>query len=601
MTALAVAFMALTAAANAALISLIRLVLDQLFVTPAVSTVTKVPSLLDQWLDWVALTLVTPYADSPFKALLILSGVVIGLTLLKGVFEFLSNYLSQCVTQGFLRDFRNDLFQHLSRLSLDFFSETGTGSLMSRVVNDVELLRQSILMWGRMVSEPLIIAGLLIVALGIHVELTVIAAVVFPFAGLIMALIGRRIQRARRRAQEKLGEISQGLSESFSSIRIVQSFSAEQHEQEKFARRTHRLFKESLKIARLRGVSGPLMEILGAFGVAAILLIGGHYVTRTSTLDGKDFVNLVVAIGLMYQPFKKLSKVYNDFQQGVAAADRIMEVREIQPKIVDRPGAQPLEGFEREVELQDVSFSYDGGKCFALRNINLVASKGSKIALVGPTGAGKSTLVDLLARFYDLTEGSIRIDDKDIRDVTVESLRRLIAFVPQETILFNDTIAANIAYSRPDATQEEIEQVARMAFAHDFILQLPEGYNTVVGERGTALSGGQCQRVSIARALLKRAPILILDEATSALDAESEKIVQRALENLIEHHTTFIIAHRLSTVRHADTILVLNEGRIVGRGTHDELLASNSLYQKLYRLQYFENQQGASARQDPPS
>jgi len=587
---LAFVSMSLMAATNAIMVSLVRLVLDQLFESPAEEVVSVDPSLFDRWLNWISSTLITPFADTPYTALVILAGLCIVLTALKGFFDYSGEYLSQYVTQGFLRDFRNDLFQHISRLSLDFFSEKGTGSIMSRVVNDVELLGRSLLLWSRLVSDPLQILGLLAVAFSIHARLTLIAVVVFPFAGLAMARIGKRIQRARKQAQEKLGEMSQGLSESFASIRIVQLFCAEEYEQERFRQRTQRLFNEAMKIVRRRASAGPIMEGLGALGIAAILLLGGYFVTRTASLNGKEFVNLVIAIGLLYQPIKHLSKSYNDFQQAVAAGERVLEVYEIQPKVTDRPAAVPLSGFERDIVYDQVSFSYDGGQTYALRDISLRVPKGAKIALVGPSGAGKSTLMDLLARFYDVTRGAIRIDGKDIREVTLESLRRLIAVVPQEVILFNDTIAANIAYGRPEATQADIETAARQAFAHEFIMDFPRGYQTIVGERGTALSGGQCQRLAIARALLKNAPILILDEATSALDAESETLIRKALGSLIEQHTTFIIAHRLSTVRHANIIVALDQGRLVGQGTHEELLATNPLYQKLHRLQYFEDE-----------
>lgn len=598
---LAVFCMALAAATNGGMISLIKPVLTQLFPGENALLVLKDnPSLIDRWHHWIGQTLIAPFQDRPMDILLALAGIIILATFLKGFFDFSGDYFSNYLTQAFLRDFRNDLFGRLSRLSLDFYSETGTGSIMSRIVNDVEVLGRSLLIWGKLIAEPFNILGLLIIAFGIDAKLTLFAAVAFPLSGLLMTWIGRRIRRSRKRAQEKLGILSQGLSESFSSIRVVQSFGAEDFEQARFNHRTQRLFKIAMKITGLKAMTSPLMEFLGALGVAGALLVGGYSVIRSQALDGADFINLIVAIFFMYQPFKSLSKVYNDFQQGVAAADRVMEVYEIQPRIADRPGARDLKSFERDIVFDRVSFSYSGGDDRALRDVDFTAPKGSKIALVGPTGAGKSTLVDLLARFYDVTAGAIRVDGRDIRDITVKSLRNLIAFVPQEQILFNDTVAANIAYSRPEATREEIEQAARQAFAHDFITQLSRGYETIIGERGTALSGGQCQRVAIARALLKRAPILILDEATSALDAESEKIVQKALEALIENHTTFIIAHRLSTVRHADMILVLDQGRIAGRGAHEELLAGNPLYQKLYQLQFFGEQQEGSQSPGKP-
>lgn len=603
---LAFACMILTAATQAGTLSALELVLGRLFPESDSSsglsadevmntgTLGGIQSwfsgLFQAWKSWLENDVIASFAGShsPYQMLIVLAVVVAVLTLLKGLSEFGGEYLSNWVTQRFLRDFRRDLFAHISRLSLDFFSQKGTGSIMARLVNDVQLLGDSLLLWGYLISEPLVILGLMAYAMGIHIELTLLAIAVFPFAGILMALIGKRIQRARKRAQQRLGEISKRLVESFTSMRVVQSFGAEEHEQRKFADRTQSLFQEAMKITLSRASAGPIMEFLGALGIAAILLMGGYYTLQQGTLDGRQFVVLVFAIGLMYQPVKKISKAYNEFQQGVAAAERVLEVYDIQPTITDRPGAISADDFQHQIEFKRVSFSYDGGTTWALKGISFCAAKGKKIALVGASGAGKSTTADLLARFYDVTEGAIEIDGRDVRDITIRSLRNLIAFVPQEVLLFNDTVGANIAYGRPEASQVEIEQVAKLAFAHEFIAQMPQGYQTIIGERGTALSGGQCQRLAIARALLKQAPILILDEATSALDTESEKVVQLALKNLMENHTTFIIAHRLSTVRDADMILVLSEGRLVGCGTHEELLASNAVYEKLHRLQFIE-------------
>lgn len=609
---LALVCMLLTAITNASTLTVVEMVFDELFpdssrfagvikndaereIDPAEESnrviarlQQRFSRLFEQWQNWVVGQFIMPYRGAPYKVLIVLAVLIIVLTTAKGLFDFGGAYLSAYVTQGFLRDFREDLFAHISGLSLDYFSEKGTGSILARIINDVELLGHSLILWGRLFAEPLTILGLLAVAMGCHVKLTLIAILVFPFAGIIMAQIGRKVHRARKRAQSRLGEISKRLTESITSMRVVQSFGAEEYEQRKFAERTQRLFREALRIARSRNAAGPIMESLGSLGVAAILLLGGYYVFEVGSLESSKFVALVIAIGLVYQPIKRLSKAYNEFQQGVAAADRVLEVYDILPRVKDRPDAESIDSFQKQIEFDQVSFSYDSGETYALRDVNLLVPKGQRVALVGPSGAGKSTLVDLLARFYDVDDGAIRIDGKDVREISIRSLRSLIAFVPQDVMLFNDTIAANIAYSRPDASQEEIVEAARQAYAHDFISQMPQGYETVIGERGAALSGGQCQRLAIARALLKKAPILILDEATSALDTESEKVVQKALENLMENHTTFIIAHRLSTVRHADNIVVLDKGRAVGQGTHKELLASNELYAKLHRLQYFD-------------
>jgi subfamily B ATP-binding cassette protein MsbA len=413
--------------------------------------------------------------------------------------------------------------------------------------------------------------------------LALIAFVAFPASVLPVLRLSKRLRRFARKRQVSLGRLSALLQETVQGNRVVKAFGMEQYEHERFAQESESLFRVAMKVVRIRAFTSPMMEILAAFGIAGVVFYGGHSVIAGGRTQG-SFLAFLTALFLLYDPFKKLGRANATLQQGLAAADRVFEFLDTQPEVVERPAARVLSGVERGIEFDRVGFRYVDEP--VLSNVTLTVRRGEVVALVGPSGGGKSTLADLLLRFYDVEEGCIRIGGADIRDLTIASLREHIALVTQHTFLFNDTVRANIAYGSQLQSVDAIEAAARAAHAHDFILELPEGYDTVIGELGLRLSGGQRQRLAIARAILKDAPILVLDEATSALDNESERLVQKALQTLMKGRTTLVIAHRLSTIRSADRIVVLVRGAIAEQGTHEELLALGAEYRKLHDLQF---------------
>jgi len=428
------------------------------------------------------------------------------------------------------------------------------------------------------------VAALLAVMLLREWVLTLIAVVIFPFVGATVRTIGRKLYKINKRSQARIAELHVVLQESFVGTKIVQAFGREQHEQERFQRVNQRLLDLAVKDHRTAEITEPLMEVLGALGIMGALWYGGYQVIQGHMTPGA-FFSFLAAVVMLYGPVRKLSRIANALQQSTAALERIFELLDTPPAIVDRPGAKTLTGFQDRIDFEQVAFRYPDGDVPVLSDITLTVRKGELVAFVGMSGAGKTTLMDLLPRFHDVTRGRIRVDGHDIRDATVASLRAQIGIVTQETFLFNDTIFYNIAYGRPGATADDVERAARLAHCHDFIATMPDGYQTHVRERGVRLSGGERQRIAIARAFLKDPPILILDEATSDLDAESELMVQQALADLIKGRTVLVIAHRLSTVRNADRIYVIHDGRIVEVGRHDELLAGDGIYRRLYALQ----------------
>ena len=508
----------------------------------------------------------------------------------KGLGSYASVYLMTDVGQRLVRDVRNELFGNMLDQSAGFFSRRTTGQLMSRLTNDVSRVQHVVSETvGDLVREllaVLVYAGLLFYydARLALVCLTGAPLIVYP-----LVRIGQRVRRTTRRSQEELEVLSHISAEAFTGHRIVKAFGAERHERRKFADAAHRLFRTNMKVTSSLAALPPVMELLGGLLAAGLLWYASREITTGQMTPG-DFTAFLAILFLSYGPIRKLSRVNANVQQAIAASERIFEILDTRTESEDRAGARPLETIRDAIEFRDVSFAYerDDGRQI-LRRVSFTVGTGQMVAIVGLSGAGKTTLVNLIPRFYDVTGGGIFVDGIDLRDVTLRSLRALIGIVTQDTVLFDDTIANNIAYGSPGVSRATIEAAARTAHAHEFIVSLPKQYDTWVGERGQRLSGGQRQRVAIARALLRNSPILILDEATSSLDAESELLVQDALSHLMQDRTAFVIAHRLSTVRRADAIIVLEEGQVVETGHHDELLAQpGSVYAKLYALQIFE-------------
>jgi ATP-binding cassette, subfamily B, bacterial MsbA len=510
---------------------------------------------------------------------------ILALYFAKGLGAYISGYLMTDVGQRIVRDIRDRLFRHILGQSAAFFSVNTSGRLMSRITNDVAQVQRAVSETiGDLLRESfalLFFAGALFYydARLALVCLTGAPLIVYP-----LVRLGQRVRRTTRRSQEALEQMSHVSAEAFTGHRIVKAFGAEDRETAKFARASDHYYRTSIKVSSALSALPPLMEFIGGIAFVTALWYGSESIAARRLSTG-EFVAFITALFMMYGPAKKLSRVNADLQQARAAGERIFEILETHSEVTETPTAIALPGFSRAVEFRNVCFSYTGVDEATLRGVTCTVRAGQTLAIVGRSGAGKTTLVNLIPRFYDVTGGAITIDGHDVREVTLASLRSQIGIVTQETVLFDDTVAANIAFGRPAATAEEIEAAARAAHAHEFIVTLDRGYHTLIGERGQRLSGGQRQRLAIARALLRDSPILILDEATSSLDAESEMLVQDALTTLMLNRTSFVIAHRLSTVRRADAIIVLEKGVVVETGTHDELMARGGAYAKLYDLQ----------------
>lgn len=533
--------------------------------------------------------LVRPILDDIFmskKAELLwpLTVAIVALYLLKGWSSYVQAYTMKKIGQAVVRDIRDDLFAHLQRLSLSFFHHNSTGSIISRFVNDILLVQESVtLALASLLRDSLTILCLVGVIFYRDWRLALIAVVVLPLALYPITRFGRTSRRVGKKSQVQMGALSTLLHESTTGAKVVRAFTMEEEEKRRFSEENSRLYGLYVRMKRVEALSPAVMEVLGSLGAAGVVLFGGYQVIHGDMTPG-TFFSFLTAVLLLYQPIKRLATVNNRLQEALSASDRIFTILDTDPDITDGEGAAVLPTVRQGVQFRNVSFSYDRDPI--LRGVDLTVELGEKVAIVGSSGAGKSTLVNLIPRFYDPSEGAVLVDDVDIREVTLKSLRSQIGLVTQETILFNDTIYKNIACGRPGAERTEIEAAARAAHAHDFISALPAGYETVVGESGLMISGGERQRLCIARAILKDAPILILDEATSALDSEAATIVQQALENLLQGKTSFIIAHSFATVLQADRIIVLDGGKIVQEGGHQELLSESPLYRRLFELQY---------------
>jgi ATP-binding cassette, subfamily B, bacterial MsbA len=507
---------------------------------------------------------------------------------LKGAGNYGQTVLMSYIGQKIITDLRNNLYAHIIIQPLSYFTKHPTGILMSNITSDVNLIQGAVSeAVTSILKDTFSLIGLIFVIFYRDWKLAMIASVVFPLAIYPVARFGRMMRKISASTQVTMGSLLSLLQETISGNRIVKAFGMETYENGRFVRENERLFRLTMKSVSIRAVSSPLMEFLGGFGIAAIILYGGYEVIRGTSTPG-TFFSFLAALLMLYEPAKRLTNVNNTIQQGLAGADRVFAIIDTVPEIKNKEDAVDLPRIAGGIEIDKVSFRYD--EVPVLKDINIRIRAGEVIAFAGMSGGGKTTLVNLIPRFYDVTEGRILIDGRDIRDVTIESLRSQIAMVTQQTILFNDTIRNNIAYGDIKKEEEDILQAAKAANAHDFIIRFPEGYDTVIGEQGVKLSGGERQRISIARALLKNAPILILDEATSSLDTEAETEVQGALDELMKGRTTLVIAHRLSTIRNADRILVLVDGKIVEEGPHESLLEKKGEYYKLYSMQFREEE-----------
>jgi len=548
-------------------------------------------SILVSGADVATAKLVKPFVDDVLiateKGLVnLVPIIVIGLALCKGAGRYIQEYFIKTAGQLVVQDIRNDLYAHSMALSMGYFSRSSTGNVMSRILNDVGALSRSaadVLVDG--LRESFTLIGLTIVAFQSDWRLASIAFVVMPVAVIPASIIGRRIKDNTRRGQRTMGNLTRVLQESLAGIKVIKAFGTEARETDRFKTENKRFYHFIRKVLKYDSAATPVIEILSSLGVGAVLWYGIHRVSQGAMTQG-DLSSFVAALLMMYAPMKRLTKVSNTIQRSLGAAERVFELMDEKADIADHADAVPASRLAGNIDFCQVDFSY--GEEPVLQDFNLSIRSGEIVALVGPSGGGKSTIIGLLNRFYDPQKGNILIDGQDIKYLTQESLKQNIALVDQETFLFNDTVRNNIRYGRLEAADAEVEKAARLAYADAFVRSMPDGYETVIGDRGVRLSGGQRQRICIARAILRDAPILLLDEATSALDTESEAMVQKALVNLMENRTTIVVAHRLSTVMHADKIVVLEDGRICETGNHQQLLAGGGLYSRLYEMQFVE-------------
>jgi subfamily B ATP-binding cassette protein MsbA len=523
---------------------------------------------------------------TPQETLKVLCLTIMVVFLTKNIFLYMKNYFMTVVQFHLITEMRNRLYKHFNALSLSYFDQKKSGELTSIVINDVANLRRALgTSFHQLLVEPINLLAFIILLFIISWKLALLSIVILPIAGLTILSIGRSIRRKSKRTAAMIAGITNIITETLSSIRVVKAFAMEGYEVQRFFKETHHYFQLILRRAKLRLLASPITETLGVMIGVLLLWVGGIEVLSGEGLTPEDFLRFILLLFAMMDPLRKLSKVNVSLQAGAASAERIFSILDTEPNIVDKTDSVKINSFEKQIMFNNVSFKYEFDDT-VLKDISFEIEKGSVVALVGSSGAGKSTLADLIPRFYDVDKGGITIDGHDIRDLSLNSLRRLMGIVTQETILFNDTVRANIAYGQIDVNDEQVIPAAKAANALEFINELSEGFDTVIGEKGVKLSGGQRQRLAIARAIMKNPPILILDEATSALDTESERLVHKALETLMVDRTVLVIAHRLSTVTNADKIILLDKGEIKEMGTHNELMEKKGLYRNLYNIQF---------------
>ena len=577
-----VAFNGLSVWLTATLFNNILTDFDELIKTQSLLASSKA-SLNDQLKFWTNKLILR---DTAIESLKVLCYTLIGSFLIKNIFLYIKNISLTYIQFNLIKKLRAQLYSHLQSLSLSFFDKRQTGELSSIVINDVSNMRVAFgTSFHKLFVEPINILVFISLLFIINLKLALLSIIIVPLTGVVVVVIGKSIRRRSRRTAEKIARIMGIMSENLNSIRIIKSFAMEAFETNRFKQEQERHYLLDLRQAKLRLISSPVTEMIGAFIAVVLLWIGGHDVLVANDMTSEDFIRFILILFSVLQPIRSLSKVGINLQNGFASADRVFNVLDTVPAIVSKPNAIKIKDVKDEITFNNVGFNYDGTDRI-LKDISFTMKKGTVTALVGASGAGKSTIADLIPRFYDVINGKIEIDGNDIRDLDINSLRKMMGIVSQETILFNDTIGSNIKYGLQSVTDDQLQKAAKNANAYDFISEQPNGFETVIGEKGVRLSGGQRQRIAIARAILKNPSILILDEATSSLDTESEYKVQKAIDNLMADRTVLVIAHRLSTVESADKIVVMEDGEIADFGSHQDLLKKDGVYTRLYKKQF---------------
>lgn len=577
-----VAFNGLSVWLTATLFNNILTDFDELIKTQSLLASSKA-SLNDQLKFWTNKLILR---DTAIESLKVLCYTLIVSFLIKNIFLYIKNISLTYIQFNLIKKLRAQLYSHLQSLSLSFFDKRQTGELSSIVINDVSNMRVAFgTSFHKLFVEPINILVFISLLFIINLKLALLSIIIVPLTGAVVVVIGKSIRRRSRRTAEKIARIMGIMSENLNSIRIIKSFAMEAFETNRFKQEQERHYNLDLRQAKLRLISSPVTEMIGAFIAVILLWIGGHDVLVSNNMTSEDFIRFILILFSVLQPIRSLSKVGINLQNGFASADRVFNVLDTVPAIVSKPNAIKIKDVKDEITFNNVGFNYDGTERI-LKDISFTMKKGTVTALVGASGAGKSTIADLIPRFYDVINGKIEIDGNDIRDLDINSLRKMMGIVSQETILFNDTIGSNIKYGLQSVTDDQLQKAAKNANAYDFISEQPNGFETVIGEKGVRLSGGQRQRIAIARAILKNPSILILDEATSSLDTESEYKVQKAIDNLMADRTVLVIAHRLSTVESADKIVVMEDGEIADFGSHQDLLKKDGVYTRLYKKQF---------------